>query len=108
MGHNINMRSSLLTIFVCASLASDVFLPEVNAASIDTNKFYRMPDRRADIFEDNAKTNELLSNILSDVDAILSNREQPRDNKASWLRDILEGARQRRNLNIAVQLLVYF
>merc|ERR1712110_318510 len=98
--HNTNMRSSLLTIFVCASLVLHVFLPEVKAASLDTNKFYRMPVRRADLFDDNAKTNELLSNILSDVDTILSNWEmnpQPRDDKATWLRDILEGARQRRN-----------
>merc|ERR1712088_404865 len=100
--HNINMRSSLLAFFVCASFALHVFFLEVEAASLDTNKFYRMPVRRADLFDDNAKTNELLSNILSDVDTILSNwemhpQQQPRDDKASWLRDILEGARQRRN-----------
>merc|ERR1712110_69473 len=100
MGHNTNMRSSLLTIFVCASFVLHVFLPEVKAASLYTNKFYRMPVRRADLFDDNAKTNELLSNILSDVDIILSNweihQQQPRDNQATWLRDVLEGVRQRR------------
>merc|ERR1711936_1100653 len=100
MGHNINMRSSLLAFFVCASLALHVFFQEMEAASLDTNKFYRMPVKRSDLFDDNAKTNELLSNILSDVDTILSNweihQQPPRYDKATWLRDVLEGARQRR------------
>ena len=63
-------------------------LKEVDAAG---KKFYRLPVRRGDSIDD-IRTNELLTNILSDVDNILNNWEthlQPRDEKANWLRDIL-------------------
>ena len=54
-------------------------------------QFYRLPVRRGDSIDD-IRTNELLSNILSDVDNILNNwktHPQPRNDKANWLRDIL-------------------
>merc|ERR1711902_457274 len=101
MGHTINMRSGLLAFFVCASLASHLFGPEVEAAG---RQLYRQPSRRSELFANYPKTNELLSNILSDVDTILNNWEiheqQPQDNnKPTWLRDVLENARQRRSQN---------